>query len=411
MEEKRRSPESLRIPREIKPGRTAQTMTQQWNQLEGVSLDGRYPLEQILSESAADAWYLTRLPDGAHAAMRVIPASHADAARQLESWRAAMTFQHPHVVRMFDAGRTEFHGQPFVFCVCEYPDDFLAGVLKERPLSPAETREVLRAALEALRFLHHRGYAHGCVDPSYIMAFGEVIKLPSDSIRPAAPRSQAFTEDVWSLGMTLHECLTGQRPNLERESDFLYLAEPFATILRHTAAADPSERWTIDDIDEHLHPPVRRSAPPLSMKWVPLIGLGAALMISPFLLRKSEPPRPAPPVSSSPAPAPAAAKPETSKPAPFERSAPPAAGKTAESAIWRVVAWTYSSRAAAEKKVQSLNRKSAEWHAAVFTPHPGQAPYYVSLGGRMSHADARQLQQKAIANGLPRDTFVRNFSH
>jgi serine/threonine protein kinase len=152
---------------------------------------------------------------------------------------------------MIDAGREEIEGATLIYAVCEFPDDFLAGVLQERPLSPAEAREALRSAVEALRFLHGRGVVHGAVDPSHIMAFGETIKLPSDTWeRPGTGgerRTGAYdppegalgtltpAADIWALAITLHEMLTQQRPNLERDPEFRYLAEPFARRTRARA--------------------------------------------------------------------------------------------------------------------------------------------------------------------------------
>src|SRR5205814_1401584 len=152
-------------------------------------------------------------------------------------------------------------------------DDFLSSVLADRPLTSAEAREVLLASLSALSFLHENHLAHGAVDPSHIMAFGDHVKLPSDTIRRAGRPAPAAgpgpydapevasgsaaspASDMWSLGVTLHEILTQQRPNLESDAEFLYIAEPFATILRHTLVTDPGKRWTAREVDAHLNPP------------------------------------------------------------------------------------------------------------------------------------------------------------
>src|SRR4051794_28194280 len=147
-------------------------MTRYWNQLEGVSLAGRHWLKQCLTSTPEDAWYLTRFDVNTDAAVRVMPANARGADEQLEMWRAAMDFDQPHITRMLDAGRTEAEGADLIYAVVEYPDDFVAGVLGERPLSTGEAHEVLNASLSALTFLHERGLVHGAVDPSHIVAFG-----------------------------------------------------------------------------------------------------------------------------------------------------------------------------------------------------------------------------------------------
>jgi hypothetical protein len=385
--------------------------------------------------------------------MRVMPDHSLTATQRLSIWQVAIGFDHPHLVRMLDAGRATADGTPLIYAVCEYPDEFLAGVLEGRPLSAAEAREVLRAALDALRFVHERGFVHAAADPTHIMAFGDRIKLPSDTIeRPdtcmspaepgpydppeAASGTVSAAGDLWSLGITLHEVLTQHRPNLANDSEFRYLAEPFATILRNCLKPGPEERWTIGDIENFLRPaapeprPVEAASPeplperaapavparPFPIRWVPAAGVVAAVALSAVLLRKPETPAPAPapaavapaavePVAVAPAAAAVQPKETVSRPQPLPEPATPVVAR-----VWRVVAWTYSSREAAEKKARSLNRQSPEWKASVFAPNGNRGPYFVSLGGRMSRAEALELQKRARSRGLPRDTFARNFS-
>src|SRR4051812_9259040 len=110
------------------------TMTPNWNELEAVSLAGRYWLKVCLSSSDHDAWYLTRFETDRDAAVRVMSGDSPTADRRLEMWRRAIDLEHPHLVRMLDAGRTEVEGVPLIYAVCEQPDDFLANALAERPL-------------------------------------------------------------------------------------------------------------------------------------------------------------------------------------------------------------------------------------------------------------------------------------
>jgi hypothetical protein len=84
--------------------------------------------------------------------------------------------------------------------------------------------------------------------------------------------------------------------------------------------------------------------------------------------------------------------------------------RAAPDAIWRVVVFEYSHRAAAEHKARSLNQKRPELHAEVFTPRGNRAPYLVALGGFMTLAEAERMKKQARAAGMPRDTFVRNYA-
>jgi hypothetical protein len=196
-----------------------------------------------------------------------------------------------------------------------------------------------------------------------------------------------------------------------------------------------------------LPPPHRRSDPPadrgLPLKWVPVAGLAAAAALGAVLLRhpdngsgveKATPavtaPAPAP-KATPPAPTPRPTIPEEPKPsptgkqsrdrmvtaeakAPTRTKAPVSAvddpRPSTGSPIWRVVAFTYNRREQAEHKAKALNEKHSSWRAEVFSPKGDRAPYFVSLGGRMTLTEAEQVQKDARSKGLPKDTFVRNFS-
>jgi hypothetical protein len=466
-----------------------------WHELEGVSL-GRHWLKVCLTSSADDAWYLTRYDTARDAAVRVLYASAPNAEVQLEMWRKAMDIHHPHIVRMLDAGRAEAEGADLIYAVCEYPDDFLRGVLAERPLSPSEARAVLDAALSALAWLHENGLVHGAVDSGHIMAFGDSIKLPSDTILPVGTNLTP-ADDMRSLGVLLHEVLTREVPRADAHTDFSYLPEPFRSTIRNTVKPESGQPWTVEDIRTHLNPPppkpepdpvlelepvlvgeageageetpsaresdsrvsenrlaasmqpspmpsARPPLPPsrprddaaadhgLSIKWVPVIGLAAAAALGAVLLRQPEhasspaaaastpavtapsktAPAAAPPASKT-APAPAAVA--SGKPSPLpaqqtrDRAGTPDARPSTAAPVWRVVAYTYNSKSLADKKVRSLNDKRSDWHAELFAPKGEGGPYLVSLGGRMTLAEAQRKQKEAIAKGLPRDTFVRNY--
>jgi cell division protein FtsN len=146
-------------------------------------------------------------------------------------------------------------------------------------------------------------------------------------------------------------------------------------------------------------------------RWI-LFGTGLFLLLL-FILNR---PRHAEVVAAPrnvPAPAPVEAPPPTPAPrspvaAPPQPSAPKPSSVEGR-AIWRVIAFTYRTNAAAEKKVQQLNQYQPGLNATVFSPK-GQVYYLVSLGGRMTREDAVRLQHTARSKGLPRDLYVQNYS-
>ena len=80
-------------------------------------------------------------------------------------------------MKIYTHGRCEIDGVPCFFVVTEYADEVLADILRERPLTPDEARDMLSPALAALSYLHAKGLVHGRLNPSNIMAAGDSIAL------------------------------------------------------------------------------------------------------------------------------------------------------------------------------------------------------------------------------------------
>jgi len=145
---------------------------------------------------------------------------------------------------------------PLLYVVMEYADEDLAQVIPERALTAEEGKEVLEPALNALAYLHSRGFVHGHLKPSNFMAIENRLKISSDSVSQAGPGSPTPADDAWGLGMTLVEVLT-QRPVIsngpERDPAIPEtLPAEFRDIARNTLRRDPASRWTIADIQQRL---------------------------------------------------------------------------------------------------------------------------------------------------------------
>jgi hypothetical protein len=77
---------------------------------------------------------------------------------------------------------------------------------------------------------------------------------------------------------------------------------------------------------------------------------------------------------------------------------------------WRVIAFTFRSHEQAARKADRVNYRFPQLHAAVFSPKGRPGYYLVALGSRMTREEATRLQRKARGLGLPRDTYVQNYS-
>ena len=161
--------------------------------------------------------------------------------------RAAASFAHPHVVRVYDFG-VERSGRPFL--VMELLD---GGTLRERlaiggPLEPADALQILRGVCSALAAAHTRALVHRDLKPENIYlqrhATGLVPKVldfglakalhgeqtPNDStgvgtsagvlvgtLEYMAPEQVAGDNvnpawDVWAVSVIAYEMLTGRHP-------------------------------------------------------------------------------------------------------------------------------------------------------------------------------------------------------
>jgi hypothetical protein len=79
--------------------------------------------------------------------------------------------------------------------------------------------------------------------------------------------------------------------------------------------------------------------------------------------------------------------------------------------VWRVIVYTYGGPQDARRKVQEINAKWADFQAEVFPVSGDKTGYLVAIGGAMTREDALRMRLKALAAGLPQDTYVQNYSH
>jgi hypothetical protein len=91
--------------------------------------------------------------------------------------------------------------------------------------------------------------------------------------------------------------------------------------------------------------------------------------------------------------------------------APHATSKPSPAAegTWRVIAFTFRTRAAAAKKVTQINQRHPRLEAAVFSPKEKQGYYLVALGGRMRREEALRMEKKARGEHVSPDLFVHNY--
>src|SRR5467141_3019185 len=166
-------------------------MSESWKQWEGQVVDGKFPLSRYLGGSEHSAVFLTeRGAPPQKAAIKFIQVDEPDAELQLFRWKHAATLSHPHLLRLFESGRCRLGDFDLLYVLMEYAEENLSQFLSQRPLTPAEARDVLTPALQALAFLHGEGLVHGHVRPSNILAIEDQLKLSSDGISSLAEHAE-----------------------------------------------------------------------------------------------------------------------------------------------------------------------------------------------------------------------------
>jgi serine/threonine-protein kinase len=198
---------------------------------------GDYQILSVLGRGGMGAVYKVRntLTDREEAMKVVLPDTGSETAdRFLREIRIQASLQHPHIAAI----RTAFRSDESVLMIMELIEGVpLDRKLREGSLTRGETFRIVDDILSALAHAHAKGIVHRDIKPSNIIVtprgapkltdFGIATATGDQRLTrsgvalgslaymsPEQVKSQPFDEraDIYSLGITAYEALTGSRP-------------------------------------------------------------------------------------------------------------------------------------------------------------------------------------------------------
>jgi len=226
-----------------------------WNDYEGKTIAGGYSLGQLLRPEGRSA--LFELTQGADSpAVIRLTESINDESQLMANWKRVSELHQENLVLIRRFGEATFAGTPLTYAVMEPADANLADLLKERPLTQAEATHVATSVAAALSALHQNGLVHGTIDASQVVAVGETVKLRTDSVRPCAQPPDDDSPEACRrhIQRDVHDFATLLLHALTLESTLkpgLKLPGPFSQIVVNGI----SGAWGLDEIANALTPP------------------------------------------------------------------------------------------------------------------------------------------------------------
>jgi hypothetical protein len=216
-----------------------------WTEYEGITIDGAFPLKELLLPEGRSAFFSTANSKGEPTLIRLI-ACHFDEEEILSRWRGVEALNHRDLLKLERYGQLVLDNVTVVYAVFERVDGNLDQVLNERRLTIPETTQLAASLTSALETLHANGFVHEHIAPANVYAVGDLVKLRSECIRETPEGEKglgAKKRDVHDLSVVLLEALTRER-TMEPAGRAHPLPAPFDQIVRNGM----SGAWGIEEI-------------------------------------------------------------------------------------------------------------------------------------------------------------------
>src|SRR5580698_5965316 len=230
-----------------------------WNELEGQTIDGLYPLRRLVRSEGRSAWFETETGEP-HNTPATISLTEAltDADEVVARLQAAQQLKQPNLVTITKVGQVKVDNTLVVYAVMEHIEQSLSDVLQGQALSPEEGREVAEALVGALTAIHQAGMSHGHVEAASVLATEETVKLRNDCLHRT---TAGQADDIAGIGTTLFHAFTQRKALTATDAQINRIPAPFGEIIRNSFA----RRWNLAQISNALKPvlPVATAIPPV----------------------------------------------------------------------------------------------------------------------------------------------------
>jgi serine/threonine protein kinase len=275
------------------------------NGWEGRVVEGRFPLLERLGGSGNSVSFLTVLQGLQEAVIQLISTDAAESDSYVSQWEFARTLSHPHLAKIFAAGRCVIDQSDLVYVATERPSTTLSKMIQTKALAADSARETFGPVLDALLYLHQNGVVHGYINPSNIQFADLKPKLSVTDLLVAGSARRSLSlrgnydapelaqgiasaaSDAWSVGMTLCEAMTQSLPTWDssrnEEPEITEsLPGPFREMVQECLRMDPLRRCSIETIVERLD---ESNADPISNEPIS-VQTGSAIVATPPIQTK-----------------------------------------------------------------------------------------------------------------------------